>query len=55
MLITVHDELVFDVPKNEEAGIIDMVRQLMERPIELTVPIKVSVKVGCNWLEMKEV
>ena len=55
MLITVHDELVFDVLKKEKAVMIDLVRDLMENPLKLSVPIKVSVKVGQNWLDMKEV
>jgi len=55
MLITVHDELVFEIYKDEEDTLIEIIRNEMENPIALDVPIKVSVKKGQNWLDMKEV
>ncbi len=55
MIITVHDELVFDVPLKEENELARLIREKMEHPMELKVPIKVTVKAGRNWLDMKEV
>ncbi len=55
ILITVHDELVLDVPNKEKNEIVGLLRERMEHPLELSVPIKVSVKAGTNWLETKEV
>ena len=55
MLITVHDELVFDVPAQERDRMIGLTRQVMEHLIELVVPLTVTIKVGRNWLEMEEV
>jgi len=55
MIITVHDELVFDVPVEEEGKIIEFIKTEMEHPIKLSVPIKVSIKSGPNWLDMKEI
>lgn len=55
MISTVHDELVFDVPQDEKKALVDMVRREMEHALELSVPVKVSIKVGANWLEMEEV
>ncbi|MDP8213139.1 MAG: DNA polymerase I [Candidatus Zapsychrus exili] len=55
MLITVHDELVFDVVKSEEEKLITLARDFMEGALKLSVPIKVSIKAGDNWLEMKEI
>jgi DNA polymerase-1 len=55
MLITVHDELVFDIEKKEKKLMVDLVREEMENPLELSVPIKVDIKIGKNWLEMDEV
>lgn len=55
MLITVHDELVFDVDPAEEDGMIDMVRDVMEHTFELAVPVKVDIKRGPNWLDMEPV
>ncbi len=55
MIMTVHDELVFDVPQEEVKIIVSLVRQEMEGAGDLSMPIKVSVKVGPNWLEMGKV
>ncbi len=53
MLIQVHDELVFEVPRahvEEEAA---MIRQKMENAIPLDVPVVVDVGWGPNWAEAK--
>jgi DNA polymerase-1 len=55
MIMTVHDELVFDVPKGEVKTMVPLVRQEMEGVMDLSVSIKASVKVGPNWLEMEKV
>ncbi len=55
MLMTVHDELVFEVPSNEQAEMIALIRKEMEHPLKLTVPIKASIKIGRDWLDMKEI
>jgi DNA polymerase-1 len=51
MLLQVHDELLFEVPKQEidEAKI--LVASLMKTALPLSVPIEVDVGVGKNWLE----
>jgi len=53
MLLQVHDELVFAVPEKELQAARTLVKDKMENVIKLKVPIKVSIKVGKNWLEMK--
>lgn len=55
MIITVHDELVFDVPDKEKDAAIDMIRNQMENPLALSVPITVTIKIGKNWLEMEPI
>ena len=55
MIMTVHDELVFDVPQEEVKKMVSLVRQEMEGAMDLSVPMKTSVKVGPNWLEMEKV
>jgi DNA polymerase-1 len=55
MIITVHDELVFDAVIKEEKELFDLIRLEMEQALTLSVPIKVSIKTGPNWLNMKEV
>ena len=54
MIMTVHDELVFDVPQDELKKMASLVLQEMEGAMDLSVPMKTSVKVGPNWLEMEK-
>ena len=51
MIMQVHDELVFEVPESEIELMKELVRKEMEQAIELSVPIKVDIGVGKNWLE----
>ena len=51
MLLQVHDELVFDVPKNELEDIKTLVKTEMENAYTLNVPLDVEVGVGNDWLE----
>lgn len=51
MIMQVHDELVFDVYKPEEAELKAMVVEKMRSAIKLEAPIEVEVGVGNNWLE----
>jgi len=55
MIMTVHDELVFDVPHGEVKTMVSLVHREMEGAMDLSVPMKASVKVGPNWLEMEKV
>ena len=51
MLLQVHDELVFDVPKAEVDALSAMVKEEMENAFSLEVPLVVEVGMGENWLE----
>ena len=51
MLLQVHDELVFDVPKTEVETLSAMVKEEMENAFSLEVPLLVEVGIGENWLE----
>lgn len=55
MIMTVHDELVFDVPLDEEKLMVGLVKEHMEGAMSLRVPLKASLKTGVNWLEMTPV
>ncbi len=55
MVLQIHDELVFDMPRDEEGALVDLVRERMENVLKLEVPIRVEIKKGLNWLEMEEV
>ncbi|MCP4679616.1 MAG: DNA polymerase I [Deltaproteobacteria bacterium] len=51
MILTVHDELVFEVPESEVNEAKAMIREEMEGALELSVPLVVDVGVGSNWAE----
>lgn len=51
MILQVHDELVFEVPKKELKEVAKMARQIMEECFPLSVPIKVDLKSGPNWAD----
>ncbi len=51
MTMQVHDELVFEVPREEKDLLVDLVRQEMEGVFLLKVPLKVDITVGRNWDE----
>jgi len=51
MLISVHDELVFEAPPEELDTVTHLVKEIMENIWELKVPLKVNVAVGQNWAE----
>ncbi len=51
MILQVHDELLFDVPKNEIDMVSNKVKELMEGAMKLNVPVLVESGIGDNWLE----
>jgi DNA polymerase-1 len=51
MTMQVHDELVFDVPKEEIGIFTEIIENRMKNAIPMEVPIVVEVGVGINWLE----
>ena len=52
MLLQIHDELLFEVPREETGRFAAWVRTSMENAAHLSVPLVVDVKVGENWQEM---
>ena len=54
MILQVHDELLFEAPKAETAKLVEMVKKQMAGAVSFKVPMDVSVKIGPNWLDMKE-
>jgi len=51
MLLQVHDELVFDVPKIEIEIIKPIIKEEMENAFQLAVPLEVEIGVADNWLD----
>ena len=53
MILQVHDELIFDVPKDEVELMSKLVEETMEHAVTMKVPLKAEVKVGNDWYEAK--
>jgi len=53
MILTVHDELLFEAPEGEAGAVAELVRDVMERAYPLSVPLTVDVGIGLNWKEAK--
>jgi len=51
MLLSVHDEIVFEVPPDELTIVRNIVKETMEGIWSLKVPLKVNMVVGENWAE----
>ncbi len=51
MILQVHDELVFEAPKDEVKKLEALVREEMKSALKLSVPVEVDVGVGPNWLD----
>ena len=51
MILQVHDELNFDVPKHELQQVEEIVKEQMEGAVEIGVPLTVELNAASNWLE----
>ena len=51
MLLTVHDEIVFDLYRVEQESVIPLIRECMTTAVPMHVPLVVETGVGANWLE----
>ncbi|MDP6447241.1 MAG: DNA polymerase, partial [Pirellulaceae bacterium] len=51
MVLQIHDELLFEAPEQEVADVTQVVRECMENPYELDVPLKVDIGAGASWAE----
>lgn len=54
MLLQVHDELLFEVGKNEIEELAYLVKDCMENAYSLKVPLLATMKAGKNWYEMQD-
>src|SRR5687767_2492506 len=52
LLLSVHDELLFEVPRDQVEPLAALVRETMEGALPLSVPLIVDVKVGDDWESM---
>ncbi|PTN08974.1 DNA polymerase I [Mangrovibacterium marinum] len=51
MLLQVHDELNFDVPKSELEQVKQIVKEQMEKAVDVGLPLEVEMNAAQNWLE----
>ncbi len=51
MVLTVHDEIVFDMPIAEQDRVMPVIESSMKNTLPMRVPIEVELGVGRNWLE----
>jgi len=52
MILQVHDELVFEVPKKEINDTAEIVKHAMENAVKIDLPLIVEVGVGVNWVDL---
>jgi DNA polymerase-1 len=53
MILTVHDELLFEAPADQSTDVAALVKDTMSRAVPLKVPLDVDVGIGENWKEAK--
>ena len=53
LLLQVHDELVLEVVKEEEASVMKLLADIMDSVVELKVPLIVDVHSATNWADVK--
>ncbi|MCL2559564.1 MAG: DNA polymerase I [Turicibacter sp.] len=53
MVLQVHDELLFDVPKDEVETMKKMIKTAMENATKLSVPLRADISSGQSWFETK--
>ncbi|WP_243291232.1 DNA polymerase I [Bacillus sp. FJAT-47783] len=53
LLLQVHDELIFEAPKEEIETLKKLVPEVMEQALQLKVPLKVDYSYGPSWYEAK--
>jgi DNA polymerase-1 len=51
MILQIHDELVFEAPREESERLSEVVKREMEGALRLSLPVKADVGTGKNWYE----
>jgi DNA polymerase I len=54
MILQVHDELLFEIPREEEKVMVALVKEQMEHVTPLKVYLKVDIGLGNNWEEVHD-
>ncbi len=54
LLLQIHDELLFEINRDIVKESVGIIKNIMEEAYSLSVPLKVEVKVGDNWGDLKK-
>ena len=55
IILQIHDELLFEIPKDRVSHAIDVIKNVMESVTELLVPTPVEIKIGDSWGKMETI
>ena len=55
MILQVHDELLFELPKSDLEEVVELTREVMENAFRLAVPLKVDIAAGITWGDLVSV
>jgi len=55
MLLQIHDELLFEMPRSQVPDFVPPLRRIMESAMRLDVPLKADIRFGPNWADMEPV
>ena len=53
MIIQVHDELIFEAPKNELNRLKEILTKIMPNSLNLSVPLTIDINIAKSWGELK--
>ena len=53
LLLSIHDELLFEIKDDILEETAELIKKIMEEIFKLEVPLKIDVKIGKNWGELK--
>ena len=51
MIMQVHDELIFEAPKNKAEEVLNLMKEMMEGAVKLDIPLIADAAIGQNWNE----
>jgi DNA polymerase-1 len=51
MIMQVHDELIFEAPKNNAEEVLNLMKEMMEGAVKLDIPLIADAAIGQNWNE----
>ncbi|XP_049869670.1 DNA polymerase theta [Pectinophora gossypiella] len=55
LILQMHDELIYEVPKNNKNDFVKILKEVMERTVKLNVPLPVKVRSGNTWGSLQEI